>query len=37
MAREGAERAGRLVGEDTGATADLLDPDGGRYAIFNDL
>ena len=34
LAREGAERARRLVGEDLGAAADLFRRDRGRYAIL---
>src|SRR5947209_2355535 len=33
-AREGAERAGRLVGEHAGAAAHLLDLDGGCLRVF---
>src|SRR6266568_1783067 len=37
VAREGAERARGLVGEDARAAADLFLPDGGRYAILKSL
>src|SRR5712691_11831458 len=37
MAREGAERARGLVGENARAAADLFLPDGGRYAILKSL
>src|SRR6266705_1293524 len=37
VAREGAARARRLVGEDARAAADLFLPDGGRYAILKSL
>src|SRR5207302_3711944 len=37
VAREGAERARGLVGENARAAADLFLPDGGRYAIFKGL
>src|SRR5882762_9152973 len=37
VAREGAERARGLVGENTRAAADLFLPDGGRYVILKSL
>src|SRR5437762_4245765 len=36
-AREGAERAGGLVGEHARAAAHLLDLDGGRFRVFQGL
>src|SRR5882672_6863102 len=36
-AREGAERAGRLVGEHSRAAAHLLDLDGGRFRVFEEF
>src|SRR5439155_20143371 len=37
VAREGAERARGLVGEDARAAAHLFLPDGGRYAVVKRL